>query len=86
MINKNSNPVEWVLLIDSLEEAKEHLEELMHEMMTCNEFDEEDYRIQLGHIYAHLNRCWNSRSLEEEKSEDKWEEYSSFPKDLEPIG
>ena len=86
MINQNKNPVEWALLVTGLDDAREHLDSLTSTMVEAGSIEEEDYAIQLGHIYAHLNRCWNARALESEVPEADWEEFSSFPKDLRPVG
>ncbi len=74
------------MLVTELHEAREHLESLVSEMVKSGAIDEADYAVQLGHVCAHLNRAWNSRSLEGEISEDEWERYSQFPKDLQPVG
>ena len=43
------------------------------------------YAVDVAHVFAHLNRAWNSREFVGEMSEKQWEEYRSFPNDLEPI-
>ena len=69
-----------------LDDAKEHLETLMHEMTEDPEFAEEDYRVQLGHIYSHLNRAWNTRDrLGTEWTDEQFQELSRFPQDIAPI-
>ena len=47
--------------------------------------DVEGYSIDIAHVYAHLNRGWNSREVIGELSESQWEEYRAFPKDIEPL-
>ena len=84
MIQKNS--VEWSVLIDNLCDAKEHLESLTKDMLNCPEFFEKDFEIQLGHIYAHLNRAWNSRNMAEGVSFEKWDFIRQFPNDIKPVG
>jgi len=84
MIQKNS--VEWSVLIDNLRDAKEHLESLTTDMLNAPEFFEEDFEIQLGHIYAHLNRAWNSRNMAKGVSFEKWDFISQFPNDIKPVG
>jgi hypothetical protein len=85
MITKKDNHAEWALLLYELEDAKEHLETLMQEMADDPEFDEVDYRIGLGHIYSHLNRAWNARNrLGTDWTQERHEEFSQFPKDIEP--
>ena len=60
MINSKDNPTEWALLISELDEAKEHLEELTEEMANKGTISEDESRVHLGHVYAHLNRSWRS--------------------------
>lgn len=84
MIDRNS--AAWFLLVDSLIDAKEHLANLINEMELPEEFDEQDFSIQLGHIYAHLNRAWNARHVEQGINSESWDSLSQFPMDIKPIG
>ena len=86
MIDNENHPVAWALLIAELDEAREHMESLINEMQTNGKCDEESYRVQLGHVFAHLNRAWNGRDKATELSDDEWTVYSQYPKDLEPVG
>ncbi len=86
MINKENNPVEWAGLMYELEDAHEHLASLVSDMMSDTTFDETDLRIQLGHVFAHLNRAWYRRNLRRDIAEDEWNVASKFPDDLNPIG
>lgn len=83
MININSNPEEWSSLLYELEDAKEHLESLIAEMNRNGEIHEVEYKIQLGHVFAHLNRGWNTRHKVGEYNE---KERAAYPIDLEPCG
>ena len=86
MINIKTNPIEWSSLMYELEDAKEHLESLLIEMNKNGSIDEIEYEIQIGHVFAHLNRGWNSRNKIGEYNEKEREQFSSFPSDLEPCG
>jgi hypothetical protein len=85
MINKEVDPVEWAGLMYELEDAREHLVALIVDIEKDSEFDETDFRIQLGHVYSHLNRAWHRRNLNRDLSDEEWTNASKFPKDLEPI-
>jgi hypothetical protein len=87
MITKTSNPVEWAMLMYELDDAKEHLETLIREMTKDSDFAEEDYRIQMAHIFSHLNRAWNTRDLlgTAEGTHEEFNELGRFPNDIEPI-
>lgn len=86
MINKENNPVEWAGLMFELEDAHEHLASLMSDMMNDPTFDETDLRIQLGHVFAHLNRAWYRRNLLRDIAKEEWTTASKFPNDLDSIG
>jgi hypothetical protein len=91
MIDPQRDPLAWSMLMDEREDTHEHLGNLIRDMTT----DEVDFRIQLAHVYAHLNRAWNLR-----EKDDAWhdtlimtdpmqnadyEAARAFPTDLEPI-
>lgn len=90
MIDKETNPVVWALLHYELSDAQEHLGELLQEMQEQPDFDEEEYRIWLSHIYAHLNRAWNRRNttdaqeLIDQNKVNYWEGWTNFPADIKP--
>ncbi len=86
MINLQNNPKEWTTLMYELEDAKEHLEDLIKQMNAKGEIDEVEYEINLGHVLAHLNRGWNSRNSTGEYDEKTRVLFSQFPIDLEPCG
>jgi hypothetical protein len=86
VINKENNPVEWAMLCYELDDAREHLEELLKEMSELAELSAEDFEIQIGHIYAHLNRAWNSQNITSDHPHDQIELLSGFPTDLKPTG
>lgn len=85
MINRDTNPVGWSLLLNELEDAHEHLGNLIRDMSSGTEHSEEEYAIDLGHVYAHLNRAWRRRNVAEDLTDDEWEQARGFPEDLMPI-
>jgi hypothetical protein len=86
MIDQKTDPVLWGLLVSGLDDAREHLETLVAQMAAKGSVDEEEYRVALGHIYAHLNRAWNSRDCREEITQKEWAQITRFPGDVEPVG
>lgn len=87
MIDKATDPVAWSLLIQGLEDLREHLGSLTNQMARDGRIDDEDFAICMGHAYAHLNRAWNSRSLlDAEVTDERWDALTQFPTDLEPVG
>lgn len=85
MINSSEQPVEWAMLLYELDDAREHLESLANKMAQSGEISEQAFAIHLGHVYAHMNRAWNSRSLEGDIPEEDWGRLSQFPEDLGPV-
>lgn len=85
MISKESTPAAWATLMYELEDAREHLTTLILEMRSEANYDEVNLRIDLGHVFAHLNRAWYLRDLTEELDHEQWQHASQFPKDLDPI-
>lgn len=84
MINKDKNPVGWAMFMYELEDAVEHLNNMVAEINVNSEYGEEELRINLGHIYSHLNRAWYRRNVAQDVTEKEWEQASKFPIDLEP--
>ncbi|MYN02904.1 hypothetical protein GTP41_14530 [Pseudoduganella sp. DS3] len=84
MISKEEAPVEWAMLMYELDDAREHLEKMMDSMTADPEFDESVFRVELGHIFSHLNRAWHRRNVIGELEGHAWDEASKFPTDLDP--
>jgi hypothetical protein len=90
MINNKEHPLGWSSFMYELEDAHEHLCNLIANLGKESEYSEVQLRIELGHVYAHLNRSWYRRNMPEDFSKDKYDEQrdeaTKFPTDLEPIG
>ena len=76
------------MLMYELDDAHEHLGTLISQMAEDGAIDDEDYCVQLGHVFAHLNRAWNGRNdIELDKTSDQiCSKRSQFPTDLKPGG
>jgi len=85
MINRTDNPVGWSLLLYELQDAQEHLADLIKSLSEDAEYPEPEFRIDLGHVCAHLNRAWRRRLVAEDFSDPELETAGSFPLDIEPI-
>ena len=93
MIDPKRDPLAWSMLMYELEDAHEHLGDLIREMDACA--DEVEFRIQLAHVHAHLNRAWNLRDKDDAwhdafvrrdpVQDAEYEAARAFPTDLEPI-
>lgn len=85
MINRDDNPVQWVLLLDELNEAHEHLGKMISELTAQPDYDEARLRVDMGHIMAHLNRAWARRNCTRDLTDQEWEAFREYPEDLRPI-
>lgn len=70
--------------MDELEDAQEHLATLISHMSSDANYEEVNLRIDLGHVFSHLNRAWHRREKIEGLDEAEWLEASRFPTDLDP--
>lgn len=85
MITREKNPVGWALFLYELIDAHEHLGKLVNRISEDPEYSEEALRVELGHIYAHLNRAWFRRGVEGELPDSERELASKYPGDLDPV-
>jgi hypothetical protein len=85
MLKCREDPAAWAAFVDQLGDGAEHLTDLVKEILNNPEYSEEELRVGLGHVFAHLNRAWNTRHIARELTHDEWEELRRFPNDLEPI-
>jgi len=83
MIDKKLQPVEWAAFMYELEDAREHLEKLIKDVENIPNYGEPELRIDLGHVFAHLNRAWRGGRHVDDAD---WESASQFPDDLMPVG
>ena len=85
MIKHDRNSRGRSLFLYELSDAHEHLGNLLKEASENPDYAEEDLRIDLGHVYAHLNRAWYRRNLAEDFPESDWDIATQFPGDLDPV-
>ncbi len=85
MLNSEDNPVAWAMLLYELTDAHEHLGDLIDKI---EEYDEAEYAIRLGHVFAHLNRAWHGRdhTALDTLSDAERIEHTKFPTDLPAYG
>ncbi len=82
MINSKDHPVEWALFLYELEDAEEHLKNLIMQLYSKSDIDEIEFKTHLFHVYEHLNRAWHSRNTIGEISSTQWQANSQFPASL----
>ncbi len=86
MINQIENPVEWATLVYELTDAREHLTNLIRDIESQSDYSTENLSIDLGHVFAHLNRAWFRHNKTGELSDAQWDDASQFPQNLIPVG
>jgi hypothetical protein len=90
MINRKDHYLGWAALLYELEDAHEHLGNLIKDMVSDPEYSDVEFSIQLGHVYAHLNRAWYRRNVPEDFSKETYDaqrdKATKFPGDIEPVG
>lgn len=85
MIDRDKHPIGWALLMQELDDAHEHLGDLITRMASDPDYGEDDFRVDLGHVYAHLNLAWHHRNIQEEMSDGERDVAVRFPSDLTPV-
>ena len=86
MINGKENPVEWAQMGYELDEVIEHLQKISSQFTPQSKIDESEFGVDIGHIYAHLNRIWNSRNHKGDIHQEQFEKFSKFPDDVDLVG
>ena len=89
MLNPQTDPIEYSRFMFELTDASEHLEKLISDIEGNSEYSDTELSIDMGHIFAHLNRAWNTRNRDDSNPVDIKAEHDSiseFPLDLKPIG
>lgn len=84
MLNKQTDPIAWALLLYELADAQEAIESLLKDMSTEEQdFDEVDFRIHITHIYSHVSRAWNGRNATDAQHDNNeaWDAWGKFPSD-----
>ena len=85
MINKTEHPIGWSLLVQELQDAHEHLGQLLEDLCNNKDYGEEELAVDLGHVYGHLNRSWVRRNVEDDLTDQEWDSSREYPNDLRPI-
>jgi hypothetical protein len=74
------------IILYNIKEAREQLEEI-EKLFEENNLTEIDLQLKLEHTYHHLNFAWNIRFLTDKRfkelSDNDFNEWSKYPKELE---
>lgn len=86
MIDRTQHPEAWAFFMTELDDAREHLSHLIESLHGAGSVDTAELGVDLGHVFAHLNRAWYQHRHQADLPENEWVEASSFPNDLRPVG
>lgn len=77
----------WTTILYNITEAREQLEQIEAKAKSEKKPSEGELQVMLEHAYHHLNFAWNIRHVSTKEysklSDDKFNEWSKFPKELE---
>ena len=70
----------------NLKEAREALAELIADMEADTDYDFGEFRVDMEHVYHHVNTVWNARDATKESSEacskEDFERWRQFSQDM----
>lgn len=69
-----------------LTDAQEHLAALIRDLDGAGNVETSAFAVDLGHVFAHLNRAWYRHKVADDIPDSEWEAASAFPRDLSPVG
>ena len=73
-----------------LQEAAGAIAQTIRDMAADPQYSEPELRVDIGHIYQHLNTAWNARDASEERvetcSESDFHAWRGFPTDIDLAG
>ena len=75
------------IILFHLREATEQLNETIQKLERAEEYTVEEFQVEIGHLYHHLNTAWNGRNQTEEQyqkcTSQDFERFRKFPKEEE---
>ena len=73
------------VILFHLLEAKEQLDSMITEIPDNPEYDIGEFRVEMGHVYHHLNTAWNGRDQADEQfkkcTDVDFAQFRRFPPD-----
>jgi len=74
---------EYVLY--NLKEAKEQITKTIYDLENNGEYDFSEFRVEMEHLYHHINTAWNAQNSTEKESyecsEENFQQWRKFPSD-----
>ena len=75
----------WILF--ELQDAHEALTQIVNDLKNDDDYDETEHRINMAHLFSHVNAAWNMRSVtaDEVGSGENFDQWTRFPTDIKPL-
>jgi hypothetical protein len=75
------------VILFHLREAADQLNDTIRNLSSDQEYGPEAYKVEMGHLYHHLNTAWNGREQTDEQFEkctgEDFARFRKFPKEEE---
>ncbi|WP_321279154.1 hypothetical protein [Marinifilum fragile] len=76
-------------ILYNLKEALEQLSNTIHELETDKDYEYGNFRVDMEHLYHHVNTAWNAQNSSDQESrecsESNYNTWRQFPKDMDWI-
>ncbi len=76
-------------ILYNLKEALEQLSNTIHELEKDKDYEYGDFRVDMEHLYHHVNTAWNAQNSSAQEScecsESNFNRWRQFPKDMDWI-
>ncbi|MHB8859035.1 MAG: hypothetical protein ACYC6Z_06080 [Thermoleophilia bacterium] len=73
-------------IIFNLTEAKDALDQIIHDFHKDPEYEKADLWVDITHVYHHVNTAWNAQDISEQQvasqTDKEFYEWRQFPKDI----
>jgi hypothetical protein len=75
------------VIVFHLQEAAEQLNETIRNLSSNQQYGAEEFEVEMGHLYHHLNTAWNGRERTNEQfnkcTDEDFARFRKFPKEEE---
>jgi len=76
-------------VLRNLKEARNALDQVITDMQAKGDYDYGELRVDMEHLYHHVNTAWNARDVSPERadacSQEDFDRWRQFPQDIELI-
>ena len=73
-------------VLSHLSEARHAIARIIDEIRETPDYDDSEYRVDMQHVYHHINTAWNSRNATptevDQATDGVFNRWNTFPSDL----